>query len=66
MESHSLKQTTNKRSAMEQQEEDAPAEGFGKAERAADKRSNESGNRDSLLQVVLLCMTSFTSFWFTC
>ncbi len=51
---------------MEQQEEDAPAEGFGKAERAADKRSNESGNRDSLLQVVLLCMTSFTSFWFTC
>ncbi len=31
----------NKRGAMEQQEADAPAEGFGKAERAADKRSGQ-------------------------
>jgi hypothetical protein len=29
----------NKRGTMEQQEVDAPAEGFGKVERAADKRS---------------------------
>jgi hypothetical protein len=35
---------SNKRGAMERQEVDAPAEGFGKVERAADKRSNESGN----------------------
>jgi hypothetical protein len=53
--------------AMEQQGADTPADGFGEAERAADKRSSqESGNIDSLLRVVLLCVTSFTRFWSTC
>jgi hypothetical protein len=32
---------SNKRGMMEQQKLDAPAEGFGKAERAADKRSGQ-------------------------
>jgi hypothetical protein len=42
---------------------DMPADDFGEAERAADKRSGqESGNIDSLLRVVLLCVTSFTHF----
>ncbi len=31
----------NKRGSMDQQETDAPAEGFGEAERAADKRSGQ-------------------------
>jgi hypothetical protein len=53
--------------AMKQQEADAPAEGFGKVERAADKRAaDKSGNSDFLLWVVLLCVTSFTHFWSTC
>jgi hypothetical protein len=28
--------------------------------------ADESSSRDSLLRVVLLCVTSFTRFWSTC
>jgi hypothetical protein len=47
----------NKRGAMEGQEADAPAEGFGKVERAADKRSSrrERQQRFFVVGCVVVC-----------
>jgi hypothetical protein len=57
----------NKRGAMERQEADAPAEGFGKAEREADKRS---GRQERLQRFFVAgCVVVydiFYSFWSTC
>jgi hypothetical protein len=51
----------NKRGAMEQREADAPAEGFGKAERAADKRSGQQEQQQRFF--VAGCVVVYNIFY---